>query len=100
MRMNYSLIEDLEKNYSRLNISRAISEIKIPVLFIHGKEDLAVDYSDSENLYNLSNRDVSQIKLYENTGHTFGVVHPFAGTTEALENVISDIINFVFNNKI
>ena len=100
MRMNYSLIADLENNYSRLNILEAISKIKIPVLFIHGKEDLAVDYSDSESLYNLSNREVSQFKLYENTGHTFGIVHPFAGTTETLENIISDIVNFIFQNKI
>ena len=47
MRMNYTLIEDLEKNYDRLNITKAMSKIHIPALFIHGKEDLAVDYSDS-----------------------------------------------------
>lgn len=95
MRMNYTLIEDLEKNYDRLNIQKAIKKISIPALIIHGKQDLAVDYSDAETLYELSDKSKSRLILYENTGHTFGAVHPFKGTNEHLEKVISDIINWV-----
>lgn len=95
MRLNYTLIEDLEKNSSRLNIPEAVSKIHIPALFIHGKEDLAVDYSDSEYLYNHSDKQVSRLVLIENTGHTFGVVHPFDGTTEPLEIVIKEILDFL-----
>jgi acetyl esterase/lipase len=95
MKMNYDLLDDLEKNYSRLNISEAISKTHKPVLFIHGKEDLAVDHSDSEALYNLSDKSASILRLYENTGHTFGIVHPFTGTTETFEKIIKDIVAFV-----
>jgi acetyl esterase/lipase len=96
MRMNYSLLEDLEKNYDRLNISGAVSKINVPSLFIHGDQDLAVDCSDSEKLYNLSNESLSNLRIYTNTGHTFGVVHPFTGTTKALENLIKEIVAFVY----
>jgi uncharacterized protein len=95
MRMNYSLLEDLEKNYNRLNILNAIRKINVPSLFIHGNQDLAVDCSDSETLFNLSNKTISKLKIYENTGHTFGVAHPFTGTTKALENIIKDIVEFI-----
>ncbi|MCX6163932.1 MAG: alpha/beta hydrolase fold domain-containing protein [Ignavibacteriae bacterium] len=95
MRMNYTLIEDLEKNYDRLNIQKALKKILIPILFIHGKQDLAVDYSDAETLYELSDKSKSRLILYENTGHTFGAEHPFKGTNEYLEKVISDIIDWV-----
>ncbi|MBI5403040.1 MAG: prolyl oligopeptidase family serine peptidase [Ignavibacteriae bacterium] len=91
MRMNYTLIEDLEKNYDRLNIQNAMSRIKVPAVIIHGKQDMAVDYSDAETLYNFSDKSKTKLILYENTGHTFGAEHPFKGTNENLEKVIGDI---------
>jgi uncharacterized protein len=95
MRLNYTLIDDLEKNYKRLNIKNAIKKISAPVLIIHGKQDLAVDYSDATTLYELSDKSKSKLILYENTGHTFGAVHPFKGTNNSLEKVITDIIGWV-----
>jgi len=92
MRMNYSLIEDLEKNYDRLNIANAMNKIKVPAVIIHGKQDLAVDYSDAETLYEHSDKSKTKLILYENTGHTFGAEHPFKGTNENLEKVIGDIV--------
>ncbi|MFA5403350.1 MAG: alpha/beta hydrolase [Ignavibacteria bacterium] len=98
MRMNYTLIEDLEKNADRLNIQQAMKRISVPTLIIHGKQDLAVDYSDAETLYELSDKSKTKLILYENTGHTFGAGHPFKGTNEHLEKVISDIISRVKKN--
>jgi hypothetical protein len=54
-----------------------------------------VDYSDAENLYGLSDKSKTKLILYENTGHTFGAVHPFKGTNANLEKVIRDITNSV-----
>ncbi len=94
MRMNYLFIEDIEKNYDRLDIRKAMKKISVPVLIIHGKQDLAVDYSDAGTLYSLSDKSKSKLVLYENTGHTFGAGHPFKGTNENLEKVISEIIDW------
>ena len=44
MRLNYTLIEDLIKNKERLDIQKAISEITVPVMIIHGAQDITVDY--------------------------------------------------------
>lgn len=95
MRMNYTLIEDLENNSDRLDIQKAVSKLEIPALIIHGTQDITVDYSNAEDLYSRSNKDLTSLKLIDNTGHTFGAVHPFEGSTKALEEVISLIINFI-----
>lgn len=94
MRMNYDLIDDLERNISRLNIQKAIESMNIPVLFVHGMQDITVDYSNGEDLYSRSNKSLTSFKLIENTGHTFGAVHPYEGTTKALEEVVDTLIKF------
>ena len=101
MRQNYTLIKDLERNQQRLDIKKAIREIDVPLLLIHGTQDLSVDYSNSEDLYtrhienNKSAKEKTELVLIENTGHTFGAVHPFTGTTKALEEVITFILDFI-----
>jgi pimeloyl-ACP methyl ester carboxylesterase len=94
MRMNVSLLEDLEKNYLRLDIAKAMRKTGVPVLIIHGSEDMAVEKSEAETLYELCRKEKAILIILEKTGHTFGAVHPFAGTTAHLENVIEEIINF------
>ena len=95
MRLNYTLMEDLEKNGERLDIEKAAGSITVPWLIIHGKEDLAVDYSNAESLYAHSNKGSTELVMLEKTGHTFGAVHPFKETTRALEEVITLVTDFV-----
>lgn len=101
MRMNYTLIEDLEKNKERLNIPKAITEIEVPVLIIHGTQDITVDYSNAEDLYarriesDKSSKEITELMLIEKTGHTFGAVHPYQRTTDALEKVITLELDFL-----
>lgn len=94
MRLNYTLIEDIEKNSERLDIQKGISVIDVPTLIIHGTQDITVDYSNAEDLYSRSNKDKTKLILIENTGHTFGAVHPYEGTTKAFEEVITLTLNF------
>ncbi|MBK6536693.1 MAG: alpha/beta hydrolase [Ignavibacteria bacterium] len=95
MRLNYTLIEDLIKNKDRLDIQKAISEITVPVMIIHGAQDITVDYSNAEDLYSRSDKEKTKLFLIENTGHTFGAVQPFEGTTKALEEVLTLIEDFL-----
>lgn len=95
MRMDYDLIEDIEKNKERLDIQKAISEIDIPALIIHGTQDITVDYSNAEDLFSRSNKDKTELVLIENTGHTFGAVQPYAGTTKALDEAITLVMDFL-----
>lgn len=99
MKMNISLLEDIENNKERLNVTKAISKLEIPVLIIHGAEDLAVDMGEAESLYKHCPSTNKKLLILENTGHTFGATHPFSGTTEHLEKVIENISAFVASNS-
>jgi dienelactone hydrolase len=98
MRLNITLLDDLEINKEKLDVSGAASKIEIPWLIIHGREDLAVKYTEAEELYKTASKAVTQLLLLENAGHTFGVVHPYEGTTKAFEKVIEEIKNFLSVN--
>ncbi|KAA0209921.1 alpha/beta hydrolase [Ignavibacteria bacterium CHB1] len=100
MRINVSLLEDIENNRDRLDIEKAAENINIPWLIIHGSEDLAVDVSDAENLKSLNNRNSTRLEIFKNTGHTFGVVHPFNGSNNTFDEVIQLMINFITGTEL
>jgi esterase/lipase len=98
MRMNKTFLDDIEKNSGRLNITKAMRGLKIPALIIHGKEDLAVKVTDAEKLYDSSDKNLTTLHIIENTGHTFGIEHPFKGTTKAFDDVIGKAVEFLNKN--
>lgn len=99
MRMNKIFLDDIEHNKDKLDITAAASRLKIPALFIHGKEDLAVKASDAEKIYEASNKDITKLHIIESTGHTFGVEHPFKGSTNAFDGAIGETIAYL-NRKL
>ncbi len=98
MRLNSTLLDDIENNKTRLDIKAAAKRLCKPFLIIHGKEDLSVRFSEAEAIYTSSEKSLTELFAVENTGHTFGVVHPYAGTTKAFEIVIEKMIGFLKNN--
>lgn len=97
MRMNVSLLDDIENNFDKLDIETAASNINVPWLIIHGSEDLAVDVSHAETLKSSNKQNTTELKIIGNTGHTFGVVHPFVGSNKIFDDIISDMIKFIKN---
>ncbi len=96
MRLNLSLLNDLETNRDdKLNIKKAVSNLGIPFLIAHGKEDLAVRFQEAEELYEHSDKSISELFPVENTGHTFGCVHPFEGPTKKFEYLLSKTGKFL-----
>jgi esterase/lipase len=92
MRLNVTLLDDMEKNAGRLNILNAAAKLNIPFLIIQGAEDMAVSKSEAELIYSVTNKSKSELFIIEHTGHTFGVQHPFVGTTPAFEKVLQLVI--------
>ena len=98
MRRNSSFLDDLEENKDRLNIFNSVKKLNIPYIIIQGSEDLSVKFSEAEEIYNNSNKNLTEFFLVPNTGHTFGIVHPFEGTTKVFEMVIGKTLTFLNNN--
>ena len=88
MKLNVSLLEDLEKNKETLSIRNAVTNLKIPLLINHGTEDLAVRTEEAEELYSFSDKSITELNLIENTGHTFGCVHPFDGSNDKFDSLL------------
>ncbi len=99
MRLNVSLLDDIEKNKEdRLNIEKAVKELNKPLLMIHGEQDLAVPLKEAENIYNWSNKDLTEFHKIKATGHTFDVNHPFKGSNRKFDFVLEKTLNFFNKN--
>lgn len=90
MKLNVTLLDDIEANKDDLlNIEKAIREFNRELLIIHGEQDLAVPVSEAELLYSWSDKSKTQFELIPNAGHTFDIKHPFEGSNQKFEKVIS-----------
>lgn len=69
--------EDLKNNADRLLAINRVRELFIPCLFVHGKEDESVPYTEANLLYENCPSSEKRRLLLENANHTFGGVHPF-----------------------
>ncbi len=94
MKLDYTYIEDIEKHQREYSLTDAISDLKIPILIVHGDKDVSVPLKEAEILVEAAPYGMTQFQLIEKTGHTFGITHPFKRTTRALEQALETTINF------
>jgi len=100
LRLGKALYEDIQQfKDTKLNILQAVGNIDTPVLLIHGTQDESVPYQESEAIYKLrkENQKKADLLLIENTGHTFGIKHPFTKTSPELEKLIEHTISFLLS---
>jgi len=71
----YQFYEDFEKNKLRLNIKKAIENLQIPHLILHGNKDTSVLISEAENLKKWQPK--SAFTIIENADHVFNISHPW-----------------------
>ncbi len=77
MRVGREVYEDAIGNKERVIALERVRELHLPALFIAGREDEAVSWKDSEQLYKSCPSDIKELKVIPGTGHTFGAAHPF-----------------------
>jgi len=98
MRLNISLLNDLERNKNgSLNIQNAVSWLNKPLLIVHGNQDLAVPISEGQQLFEWSDKNNTEFVSIEGAGHTFNCQHPFVGSNEKFETILKTTYQF-FNN--
>lgn len=94
MRLGAELLQDLESQGNNLDICSAVRSLRQPLLVVHGEVDLTVTIENAVRIDASVSHNRSRLVRIPRTGHTFGVVHPFAGTTEALEVAIDETLSF------
>ncbi len=90
MKLNVTLLDDLEKNKDgSLNIQKAVNKLHKPLLIAHGEQDLAVPIEEGEMLYNWSDKSSSELFKIPAAGHTFDIKHPFEGSNRKFDTLIN-----------
>ncbi len=99
MKLNLSLLEDLEKNrVGLLNLEQSAKNMNKPMLILHGEQDLAVPVKEAEQIYDWSNKEKTELFKISATGHTFDVTHPFRGSNSKLEVLLDKTFQFFNKN--
>lgn len=80
-------------NENRLTIKRAVSNLKIPHLIIHGNNDTSVFIDEAKSLHNWNSK--SQLEIIEGANHVFGAQHPWE--KEILPNHLKEAITKVID---
>lgn len=97
-RINSSFLIDLNNNKKRLDLKQSLHELDIPILLIHGAEDLTVPLTEAIQLYEWSKKENVEFIKIENAGHTFGVEHPMKSVPPPLENLLEKTYLFLKKN--
>jgi dienelactone hydrolase len=93
MAMDYGFVVDAREHRERFDPIRQAQRSGAAHLILHGDADMAVDPSEAEELR--GEREAPRCQLLRiRSGHTFGAVHPFAGTTPALETALEHTANW------
>ncbi len=99
LKLNLTLLKDIEKNSDDLlNIQYAVTNFNRPLFIAQGDQDVAVRLEEAVKLYNWANREKTELYIINNTGHTFGIVHPFEQSNEKFDKLLDKTLTFFNNN--
>lgn len=98
MRLDVDLLNDIEQNKdSKLNIEFAVRNLNKPLLIVHGEQDLSVPVQEANQIYEWSDKNLTEFKVIKAAGHTFDIVHPFSGSNKKFDEVLSTTLDFFRN---
>jgi pimeloyl-ACP methyl ester carboxylesterase len=80
--LGLDILDDLERAGTALDIGAAAEQLAVPWLIVHGESDETVPVRDGLALAERSGGRAELLTIPHGT-HTFGVRHPWAGTTPA-----------------
>lgn len=96
----YQFYEDFKKNENRLTIQRAVSNLVIPYLIIHGDNDTSVFIDEAQQLHSWNSK--SELEIIEKANHVFNTSHPWGKEilSEELEKVTQLCIDFLHKKSV
>lgn len=77
MKIDKVVFEDARDNAEDILAIHRVKDLRIPTLFIHGREDETVPPTDSEQLHIACSAKEKELRMVANAGHTYGAAHPF-----------------------
>jgi uncharacterized protein len=93
--LGVELLEDGEAHRTEYDILCAAVGLRIPLLIVHGEQDVSVSIEEGRQLHEHSRKEMTTFVSIPNTDHTFGCVHPFAGSTKAFDSALEASMKFL-----
>ena len=92
---NFQFYEDFKANEKRFTISRAVQNLRIPLLIVHGQEDPTVSLKEAQAIHSCNPN--SRLEVIPKGDHVFGAKHPWTSRTmpALLEKVVQESIDFL-----
>jgi uncharacterized protein len=79
------MLDDWERNHAALDVTQAAARVRAPWLVVHGSADESVPPQDAGDL--AARAHGAQVLLVDGAGHTFGITHPWRGSTPAFDRI-------------
>jgi dienelactone hydrolase len=95
MRVNIGYLDDLRTHADTFDVARAVSELEVPLLVVHGADDASVPVREARTLHAAARPGRAELLILPDTGHTFGIEHPWNGTKPAFEQALSHTITWL-----
>jgi dipeptidyl aminopeptidase/acylaminoacyl peptidase len=91
----FQFFTDFIENEERLTINRAVKNLKIPHLIIHGSGDTSVSVEEAKQLHKWNPK--SKLKIIDGANHVFGTSHPWTSNKipDSLQKAIDITISFI-----
>ncbi|HMF08566.1 MAG TPA: hypothetical protein VKJ00_05480 [Thermoanaerobaculia bacterium] len=87
-RITTALLDDAESNGDRLDPVSNARRLAVPLSVVVARGDESVSPESGRRLARAAPSSLATLTEIEDSGHTFGAVHPFAGSTPAFDRAI------------
>jgi uncharacterized protein len=91
----FQFYKNFKDNSKRLNIKRAVENLTIPHLIVHGQADETVKLQEAQNIHSWHKN--SKLLVVKNANHTFGSKHPWerGELPQELKEVVEKSVLFI-----
>ncbi len=86
--MGFQYVLDIEQNPHRFNLVVAAQNLSGRLRFVHAEQDVTVPLKEIQSLLDQVHQAGALVRI-PNTGHTFGIEHPFRQSTAAFDNAMA-----------
>ncbi len=94
--LNYEIVEDcLAHEHGRLDVAAAAATLDRPWLQVHGTADETIPIEEGRALHAEAHAELAETFWVEGADHVFGSRHPWAGASEAMEQVFNRTTQFL-----
>lgn len=92
---NFQFYTDFKENEDRFSIKRAVQNLKIPQLIVHGSEDQTVSAKEAKTIHSWNTQ--SELVIIEEADHVFNAKHPWDENSlpQKLKSVVEKTIHFL-----